>query len=143
MTKVAPLGPFNYDDNESLGDLYHCGECGAYGVKLWRDYNTFLDHQSLVCCDCAIAEQNNDKRTFSIAPRTADGKVCVTTSYNPETEPKLFMIYGERGSVGGDQIGWRIPAVPTEDGETYWGYTSVPQRGCDWWNRLPLRKAVK
>lgn len=35
-----------------------------------------------------------------------------------------------------DQIGWLVPAVPTEDGDTFWGYTSVPQTGCVWWHRL-------
>ena len=40
---------------------------------------------------------------------------------------------------GTDAIGWLVPAVPTEDRETFWGYTSVPQDGCDWWDRLPNR----
>lgn len=34
-------------------------------------------------------------------------------------------------------IGWLVAAVPTEDGTTYWGYTSVPQEGVEWWDRLP------
>jgi len=34
-------------------------------------------------------------------------------------------------------IGWLVAAVPTEDGTTYWGYSSVPQDGVDWWNQLP------
>lgn len=33
-------------------------------------------------------------------------------------------------------IGWLVAAVPTEDGETFWGYTSVPQAGVNWWNSL-------
>ena len=37
------------------------------------------------------------------------------------------------------QIGWSVPAVPTKDG-SFWGYTSVPQSGVDWWSSLPLRK---
>lgn len=44
---------------------------------------------------------------------------------------------------GGDQIGWLVPAIPTEDGETFWGYTSVPPAGCDWWDRLPNRPGAK
>lgn len=40
-----------------------------------------------------------------------------------------------------DQIGYLIPAVPTNDGSnTYWGYTSVPQEGVDWWLALPLKE---
>jgi len=38
-------------------------------------------------------------------------------------------------------IGWLVAAVPTEDGSTYWGYTSVPQAGVEWWNQLPKRKS--
>lgn len=39
-----------------------------------------------------------------------------------------------------DQIGWRIAAVPDEEGVGYWGYTSVPEAGVKWWGALPLRK---
>ena len=39
-----------------------------------------------------------------------------------------------------DQIGWMVPAVPTPEGDNFWGYTSVPQDGVDWWHSLPLRK---
>jgi len=35
-----------------------------------------------------------------------------------------------------DTIGWLVPAVPTEDGDTYWGYTSVPEPGVVWWKGL-------
>lgn len=38
-----------------------------------------------------------------------------------------------------DQIGFCVPAVPTPDGSTYWGYTEVPTEGVAWWHRLPLR----
>lgn len=37
-----------------------------------------------------------------------------------------------------DKIGCLVPAVPSEDGVGYWGYTSVPQEGVDWWHALPL-----
>ena len=36
-----------------------------------------------------------------------------------------------------DQVGWLVPAIPDEEGMSYWGYTSVPPLGCDWWWRLP------
>lgn len=38
-----------------------------------------------------------------------------------------------------DTIGWRVPAVPTEDGEGFWGYSSVPPEGVAWWRALPTR----
>lgn len=36
-------------------------------------------------------------------------------------------------------------AVPTEEGDTFWGYTSVPDDGVKWWDNLPksLRKKAK
>lgn len=38
-----------------------------------------------------------------------------------------------------DSIGWMVAAVPTEDGSTFWGFTSVPQPGVTWWRRLPVQ----
>lgn len=38
-----------------------------------------------------------------------------------------------------DSIGFRLPAIPDEEGVGYWGYSSVPQVGVNWWKRLPLR----
>ena len=35
----------------------------------------------------------------------------------------------------GDQIGWLVPAIPSEGG-TFWGYSSVPTAGLLWWYRL-------
>ena len=40
----------------------------------------------------------------------------------------------------GCSIGWLVPAVPTEEGNTFWGYTSVPYQGVYWWDNLPLLK---
>ncbi|HIB67520.1 MAG TPA: hypothetical protein EYO33_21070 [Phycisphaerales bacterium] len=37
----------------------------------------------------------------------------------------------------GDQLGWFVPCVPTEDRSAYWGYFAVPQAGVEWWKRLP------
>jgi len=83
---------------------YRCSECGAFGVKLWREYQTFADHIHLKCKDCSVKEQK---------------------------------ITDQESLVNTDQIGWRVPACPTDDG-TYWGYTSVPQDVVDWWKSLPV-----
>lgn len=40
----------------------------------------------------------------------------------------------------GDQLGGLVPAVPTEDGSTFWGYSSVDGEGVLWWNALPVYK---
>lgn len=38
-----------------------------------------------------------------------------------------------------DCIGNLLPAVPTED-QSYWGYSSVPERAVEWWTSLPIKK---
>lgn len=44
----------------------------------------------------------------------------------------------ETGRDASDQIGGYVPAVPTEDGRDFWGYTSVPRAGVAWWKGLPM-----
>lgn len=96
---------------------YKCGKCGATNCKLWREYQTF--RINLRCANCAAETEQKDIRDIDADGRRAD-----------KTIP------GHRT----DQIGWYIPAVPTEDTEqAYWGYTSVPPEGCEWWRRLPTR----
>jgi len=127
---------------------YKCGKCGATSCKLWRDYQTFLDHQSLMCLNCACREQNKVRTT------TEDGRLLYTDKvhywyrtaimrpdhwcgYDPKNGPPSDAIETRTERERTDQIGWRVPAVPTEGNDSYWGYTSVPQAGCDWWDRLP------
>lgn len=92
---------------------YACTNCNARGVKLWRQYQTFLDNIELMCVDCAMKDQPDSVAAFQA---------------------------GES-----DQIGWLIPAVPTElpdemgfvpEDESFWGYTSVPDWGVKWWYDL-------
>jgi len=79
-----------------------------------------------MCCDCSAKEQNRELVNMQENGKSdyidSNGQVMCAT----------------------DSIGWRIPAVPTQEGDTYWGYSSVPQDGVEWWVRLPLRstKAV-
>ena len=84
------------------------------GCKLWRQYNTLVSYLVLLCVDCAMKDQNE------VIDVSQDG------SYLSE--------FGRT-----DQIGNLIPAVPTEDGLSYWGYTFVPEIGVLWWKYLPLR----
>ena len=102
---------------------YKCGDCGVEGVKLWREYQTFLDHQVLRCADCAVKNQAQPGVSSTITAKTKVGE-----------DGKHEGRYGDRS----DQIGWLVPAVPTEDG-SFWGYTSVPQSGIEWWEALPTR----
>lgn len=103
------VDPFRYADS-GVPRGYICGECGAAGGKLWRLYQTFLNHQELRCQECAV--KNAEAHGYT---------------------------YPDPDFPTTDQIGGMIPAVPTEEGDTYWGYTSVPQAGCDWWRRLPSK----
>lgn len=96
----AVVMPFSYA-NAQTPQGYQCGMCGASCVRLYRKYQTFLDHQKLFCRACALADQQ------MTAP---DGK---------------------------HTIGWLVAAVPTEEGDTFWGFTSVPDAGVKWWDGLP------
>lgn len=104
-------GPVDYAHSITPSN-YKCSGCGATGRKMWRQYQTFLSNIELMCAGCALKDQDKqgpvDDRGFR------------------EDE------YGKT-----DQIGWMIPAIPTEEGDTYWGYTSIPQPGVIWWRQLP------
>jgi hypothetical protein len=107
--------PFAYA-TAAAPDGYKCSDCGAAGVKLWREYQTLADCVTLRCAACACRKENREDDV------DAQGK-----------------IKSEHGSHRIDQIGWLVPAVPTEDGQTFWGYSSVPQPGVVWWKSLPTR----
>lgn len=92
---VNPAEPVDYASTDTPSS-YVCGDCGKSGVKLWRDYQSFLRHQALRCVDCAGAKANVD-----VSMMKADGQ----DSNNPE--------YTE-------SIGWLIPAIPTQQNNTFW-----------------------
>lgn len=111
---VDPQTPVDYASGLTPY-TYVCGDCGAGDCKLWREYNTFLNYQTLRCAVCAGKDQKR-----SVAGITSEGKTLSVVSH--------FM---------SDQIGMLMPAVPTAENDTYWGYTSVPEDGCKWWKDLP------
>jgi hypothetical protein len=92
---------------------YHCSKCPAVDVKLWRQYNTFADHIELLCAACALVDQKKNGLVDNLGYHHHD--------QNPP----------------GDQIGGLVPSVPTENDDTFWGYTSVPALGVMWWKLLP------
>ena len=110
---IDPAQPVCYTERETPSN-YICHNCGAGGCKLWREYQTFLNNQTLLCARCAAIDQKKD-----IAGIDAAG------TYESSSGGRI------------DQIGWLVPAVPTEENNTFWGYTSVPQEGCEWWKNLP------
>jgi hypothetical protein len=91
---------------------YVCSKCGAEGVKLWRQYQTVAENIKLLCGECALKDQGID------GPIDKEGRI-----------ESAF------GGMMTDQIGWLVPAIPTDG--TFWGYTSVPQDGIIWWKFLP------
>lgn len=54
-----------------------------------------------------------------------------TVSASKKVDPK-FKDRHYRYAVGG----W-VLAVPCENGAAFWGYTSIPEEGLKWWERLP------
>lgn len=116
---IAPLTKTNYRRD------YICSSCGSTDVKLWRDYNTCASAVELKCAECATPTQ---------------------VAYEAKN-PDLYKGHGS-GMSGldadgvfafreGDQLGGLVPAVPTLEGETFWGYTSVPASEVEWWHALP------
>lgn len=99
---------------ENVPGWYSCAKCGAHGVKLWRQYQTLACYVRLLCAECAKKDQ---KKRFAV-----------------DEAGEHVDRYGHKS----DQIGWLIPAVPTDDMDTYWGYTTVPEVGCVWWDMLPV-----
>lgn len=106
--------------------VYRCDTCGAGNCKLWREYNTFLGHQTLYCVDCAGKAQKKDVSDLDARGR----RLLVGDDAR----------YAASADMRSDQIGWLIPAVPTAEGDTFWGYTSVPPDRCEWWYALPNRE---
>lgn len=109
----------------SVPDDYKCHSCSIVGCKLWRE-SGFLPVK-LECVDCAIKSQKDPKSCTSFSEKNYPIEVQEHGSYIDE--------YG----MSCDQIGWLLPAVPTPDNESFWGYTSVPEDGVIWWKKLPLR----
>lgn len=138
------LGPVDYSST-TPPDGYRCTTCGRSGCKLWREYNTFLDHQTFECCDCAGKSQKKDvsgiddrgriESLYELTPRQRRARARRDTRGRRGARP----VPAAEAHGRTDTIGWRVPAVPTEDGSTFWGYTSVPQPGVEWWHRLPTR----
>lgn len=145
---VDPQHPVDYSKNETPPN-YKCHECGVGGVKLWRDYQTFLEHQSLLCLKCACDEQGKVRTPTENGDSFYTGKIHYWyrtktmlpdhwNGYDPKKGPPKDAVETKEERETTDQIGWRVPAVPTKENDTYWGYTSVPDDGCKWWDNLPV-----
>lgn len=139
------MTPFHYE-SATVPPQYHCAKCRVPGVKLWRTYVAVMlpipltcascTCASCTCASCACAEQSVHGRSRKVA-HNAEGAVVVTTTYDPDLEPVLYAAFRE-GDRDMNQIGRYVPAIPTEDGVGYWGFTAVPEAGIRWWRNLPL-----
>lgn len=95
----------------TLKPPYVCVACGASGVRLYRRYQCCADAADLKCRPCAEDEQHK------------------------QLESLRAMGLGRSPY----EIGWRVLAVPTDDG-SFWGYTSIPADRLAWWKALQLRR---
>lgn len=105
----SPLG--EYLKGVALPD-YKCSSCGATGSKMWLRLQKKM--HELVCTTCALKKT---KKNYTLDDQGY---------YLDEDDTKNDLI-----------ALWYGPAVPTEDGKTYWGYTSIPVPGRSWWEKLP------
>ena len=89
-------------------DWYCCDKCGKH-AQLFRPYNImFVQYEiETLCRSCASQKEYKPQKTKFAIP-------------NPP-----------------DQIGWYVAAVPTPTGANFWGYSSVPDDGVEWWYSLP------
>jgi hypothetical protein len=116
-TKKTKPKPINYRQT------YVCTSCKASGLKLWRDYNTIASACELKCAACATpAQVAYEAKTYTEQNRESLGTLDADG---------MFMFRG------GDQLGGLVPAVPTPEGDTFWGYSSVPTEDVLWWYTLP------
>ena len=147
MSTKAVAERLDYSSS-SVPKNYECYDCEVRGVKLWRQYQTFADHIQLLCLKCACKNQNEQcdptedgKSLYHGEPkhwyRTSDMEEGWWTGWDPKKDRQPIAAQFKAKRDRHDQIGWLVPAIPDEECETYWGYTSVPQPGCEWWYRLP------
>lgn len=141
---------------------YVCSICGKRNVKLWRPY---MDTTPLICAECAEKRQTPYEyeetiwqkedngwytgkftgKKLSLPKWEVDekGKVPSYQGPGPDGEPRsmtdqLIVDLSDVSTSYTSGSTSMVPACPDEDGE-FWGYTSVPEENCKWWEELPTR----
>lgn len=159
MNKKQKPVPVDYA-SVATPPAYTCYACKATGVKLWRDGN-YCDKggPTLYCLACACKKEGR-----TLTP-TEDGKSLYTgkTLHWYQHDKTWWAASGEyqfwqgwSGVLGKeptgpnirfkserermDQVGRLLPAVMTAEGDTFWGYISVPPDALAWWYGLPYAK---
>ncbi len=70
----------------------------------------------LFCCDCAGKREGQDVSTIDARGEHETDVVGLT-----------------------DGIGWCVPAIPTAEGDAFWGYGKKLPAAVAWWRALPTR----
>jgi hypothetical protein len=104
--------------NPNLKD-YFCMDCGRKNCKLWR-----IGACSCIELRCARCGWEYTKE---VIPSLSSGELPVLDVKGMHRSKWEYT----------DKLGHLVPAVPTPDGEEWWGYTSVPEEGVRWWQSLP------
>lgn len=54
-------------------NTYSCDDCGASECKLWREYNTFIEHQKLRCAMCACKKEGKNFHDLNLEKHMSIG----------------------------------------------------------------------
>lgn len=148
------IAPFSYAPTPAG---YECSRCHAKGVKLWRPLETSSAGVRLLCLACGMKDQG--LRGYH---PTRDGQSLYTgkiehwyraddSPYDEEGKAIWCKWSGKKGEEPTGEglqfcsnketghLGTLRPAVPTEDGQAFCGFTAAetPEAGQAWWFRLP------
>lgn len=144
-------------------DNYVCSICGKRHVKLWRPY---MDTAPLICAECAEKRQTPREYEEKIWSKEGEDRFSgiftgkrlplpkwevnekgkIPTDMGPAPEGMTMIPMTDQLMVNISDVSTAyssgrtsmIPACPDEDGD-FWGYTSVPEENCKWWEELPTR----
>lgn len=142
-------------------DNYVC-ICEKRNVKLWRPY---MGTEPLICAECAekrqlpreyeetiLKKENNGSYTGEFTGKklpltewkvNEKGKIPTDMGPAPEEQPvpmtdQLSIDLSDVSTAYSSGSTSMVPACPFED-VGFWGYTSVPEEVCKWWEELPTR----
>ena len=147
-------------EDHNMKQPYKCAICGRENVKLWRPY---MNTEPLVCATCAEERQTPleyEEKTWEkkgdcyfgtptgkmipLPKWKVDDKGKIPSSLGPGHDGQIslttLLIVNLKDVSASCRSGHTtiVPAVADEDGEFY-GYSSVPQELCEWWDNLPTR----
>lgn len=91
-----------------------------------------MNHKDYKCEVCGAEGVKLWRDYGSFKPRQ---RCAPCLGFEADAKGKRKGLFGET-----DQFFDWVPAVPTKEGNAYWGYTSVPDEGVAWWRSLPSKK---